>query len=131
MALGRRGEKADRAWDRERRISLISMLPTDARFKERGIKLRGIMKKTGPLFDPPLEYSEIPFEGTVLPGYFRKAAAGKTPAKVTVPALIIVGEGEYRSAEVQRHQKVARTASPTRRRRWSSPHLMKARRTTA
>jgi len=107
------------------------MLPTDARFKERGIKLRGIMKKTGPLFDPPLEYSEIPFEGTVLPGYFRKAAAGKTPAKVTVPALIIVGEGEYRSAEVQRHQKVARTASPTRRRRWSSPHLMKARRTTA
>lgn len=72
------------------RISLISMLPTDARFKERGIKLRGIMKKAGPLFDPPVEYLEIPFEGTVLPGYFRKAAAGKTPAKT----LIMVGGGE-------------------------------------
>jgi hypothetical protein len=72
------------------RISLVSMLPTDARFKERGLKLRGIMRKAGPLFDPPLEYFEIPFEGTVLPGYFRKAAAGTTPGKT----LIMVGGGE-------------------------------------
>jgi hypothetical protein len=28
------------------------------------------------------------------------------PAKVTVPALIIVGEGEYKSEEVKRQQKV-------------------------
>jgi len=28
------------------------------------------------------------------------------PARVTVPALIIVGEGEYKSAEVQRQQKI-------------------------
>ncbi len=29
------------------------------------------------------------------------------PAKVKVPALIIVGEGEYKSGEVQRQQKIA------------------------
>ncbi len=29
------------------------------------------------------------------------------PSKVTVPALIIVGEGEYKSLEVQRQQKIA------------------------
>ena len=72
------------------RISLISMLPTDARFKERVLKVRGIMKKAGALFDPPLEYFEVPFEGTVLPGYFRKAAAGAKPEKT----LIMVGGGE-------------------------------------
>ncbi|HOW53636.1 MAG TPA: alpha/beta hydrolase [Syntrophorhabdaceae bacterium] len=72
------------------RISLISMLPTDARFKERVLKMRGIMKKAAPLFDPPLEYFEVPFEGTVLPGYFRKAAAGAKPEKT----LIMVGGGE-------------------------------------
>ena len=29
------------------------------------------------------------------------------PAKITVPALLIVGEGEYRSQEVQRQQQAA------------------------
>lgn len=72
------------------RISLVSMLPTDARFKERALKMRGILKKAGPLFDPPLEYFEVPFEGTVLPGYFRKAAAGTKPEKT----LIMIGGGE-------------------------------------
>jgi hypothetical protein len=37
-----------------------------------------------------MEYFEIPFEGTVLPGYFRKAAAGTKPAKT----LIMIGGGE-------------------------------------
>lgn len=72
------------------RISLVSMIPTDTRFKERALKMRGIMKKAGPLFDPPLEYFEIPFDGTVLPGYFRKASAGTKPEKT----LIMVGGGE-------------------------------------
>jgi hypothetical protein len=37
-----------------------------------------------------LEYFEIPFEGTVLPGFFRKAAAGTKPVKT----LIMIGGGE-------------------------------------
>lgn len=72
------------------RISLVSMLPTDARFRERSLKLRALMKKVGPLFDPPVEYFEIPYEGTVLPGYFRRAAAGTTPRKT----LVMIGGGE-------------------------------------
>ncbi len=72
------------------RISLLSILPNDSRLKERALKSRSLMKKAGELFDPPMEYIEIPFEGTVLPGYFRKAAAGTKPAKT----LIMIGGGE-------------------------------------
>jgi pimeloyl-ACP methyl ester carboxylesterase len=72
------------------RISLLSILPNDPRLKERALKTRSLMKKAGELFDPPMEYFEIPFEGTVLPGYFRKAAAGTKPAKT----LIMIGGGE-------------------------------------
>ncbi|MBU4371272.1 MAG: alpha/beta hydrolase [Proteobacteria bacterium] len=72
------------------RISLLSILPNDPRMKERALKSRNLLKKAGELFDPPLEYFEIPFEGTVLPGYFRKAAAGTKPAKT----LIMIGGGE-------------------------------------
>ncbi len=72
------------------RISLLSILPDDPRLKERALKSRSLMIKAGKLFDPPMEYFEIPFEGTVLPGYFRKAAAGTTPAKT----LIMIGGGE-------------------------------------
>ncbi len=72
------------------RISLLSILPDDPRLKERAVKSRSLMKKAGELFDPPMEYFEIPFEGTVLPGYFRKAVAGTKPAKT----LIMIGGGE-------------------------------------
>jgi pimeloyl-ACP methyl ester carboxylesterase len=72
------------------RISLLSIMPDDPRMKERALKSRNLLKKAGELFDPPLEYFEIPFEGTVLPGYFRKAAAGTKPAKT----LIMIGGGE-------------------------------------
>ncbi len=72
------------------RISLLAMLPNDPRLKERALKSRSLLKKAGELFDPRLEYIEIPFEGTVLPGYFRKAAPGTKPAKT----LIMIGGGE-------------------------------------
>jgi pimeloyl-ACP methyl ester carboxylesterase len=71
------------------RFSLISMMPDNPQFKERGAKLRALMRKAGPLFDQPLEYVEIPFEGTVLPGYFR-AAQGSGPHKT----LLMIGGGE-------------------------------------
>jgi hypothetical protein len=72
------------------RISLISILPTDPRLKERALKSRSLMKKAGELFDPPMEYFEIPFEGTVLPGFFQKASAGTKPTRT----LIMIGGGE-------------------------------------
>ena len=71
------------------RFSVISMLPDNPQFKERGAKIRSLMRKAGPLFNPPLQYFEVPFEGTVLPGYFR-AAAGKGPHKT----LLMIGGGE-------------------------------------
>jgi pimeloyl-ACP methyl ester carboxylesterase len=72
------------------RVALLAMLPDDPRLKEYARKSRSLLIKAGALFDPPLEYIEIPFEGTVLPGFFRKAAAGAKPAKT----LIMIGGGE-------------------------------------
>jgi pimeloyl-ACP methyl ester carboxylesterase len=72
------------------RQALQAMLPADPRLKEYAGKSRSLLKKAGKLFDPPLEYFEIPFNGTVLPGYFRKAATGSKP----VPTLIMIGGGE-------------------------------------
>jgi pimeloyl-ACP methyl ester carboxylesterase len=72
------------------RQALQAMLPADPRLKEYAQKSRSLLKKAGKLFDPPLEYFEIPFEGTVLPGYFRKAASGAEPVKT----LIMIGGGE-------------------------------------
>lgn len=72
------------------RISLLAILPDDPRLKERAEKSRGLMKKAGALFEPAMEYIEIPYEGTVMPGFFRKAAPGSKPAKT----LIMIGGGE-------------------------------------
>lgn len=72
------------------RLALLAMLPDDPRLREYARKSRSLLKKAGELFDPPLEYFEIPFEGTVLPGFFRKAAAGTKPVKT----LIMIGGGE-------------------------------------
>ena len=71
------------------RLSLLSMLPDNPAFKERGLKARSLFQKAGSLFEPPVEYAAIPFEDTMLPCYFRKAAAMK-PAK----SLIMIGGGE-------------------------------------
>ena len=72
------------------RFSLLAMMPDDVRLKERGLKARAAMKKAGALFEPPLEYFEVPFEGTVLPGYYRKAAKDAKPRKT----LVMLGGGE-------------------------------------
>jgi hypothetical protein len=72
------------------RAALVSMLPDDPRFVETAEKSRSLLKKAGGLFRPELEYIEIPYGGTVLPGYFRKAAPGSAPAKT----IIMVGGAE-------------------------------------
>ncbi len=72
------------------RFGLMAMMPDDPRLKSTAAKSREAMKKAGALFDPPLEYFEIPFEGTVLPGYFRKAGHDSKPRKT----LLMLGGGE-------------------------------------
>ncbi|HNY12822.1 MAG TPA: alpha/beta hydrolase, partial [Candidatus Wallbacteria bacterium] len=72
------------------RAALISMRPDDPRFKKTALKMRELLKKAGKLFQPELEYIEIPFEGNVLPGYFRKAASDKVPRGT----LIMIGGSE-------------------------------------
>jgi hypothetical protein len=72
------------------RLSLLAMLPHNPELKKRGLKCRSLMKFAGPLFDPPIEYLEIPFEDTVLPGFFRKADNSDKPTKT----LLLIGGGE-------------------------------------
>ena len=72
------------------RISLLSILPDDPRLEERALMCRSLLQKAGTLFSPELEYIEVPFENTVLPGYFRKAVPGDDPTKT----LILIGGGE-------------------------------------
>jgi len=72
------------------RAALISMLPTDRHFKETALKSRSLLKKAGQLLDPPLEYFEILFEKSVLPGYFRRAYGDSRKHKT----LIMIGGGE-------------------------------------
>jgi pimeloyl-ACP methyl ester carboxylesterase len=72
------------------RLALLAMLPADPRLKDYARESRSLLNKAGALFEPPLKYFEIPFAGTVLPGFFRKAAAGTKPVKT----LIMMGGGE-------------------------------------
>ena len=72
------------------RNALVSMLPTLPKFKELADKSRAAFKKGAKLFVPPIEYFEIPFEGTVMPGYFIKANKSGKKTKT----LIMIGGGE-------------------------------------
>ncbi|MDR3375359.1 MAG: alpha/beta hydrolase [Ancalomicrobiaceae bacterium] len=72
------------------RIALAATSPDDPAFLDAARKGRALIKRAGELLDPPLESIEIPFEGAVLPGYFRKAAPGDAPAKT----LIMIGGAE-------------------------------------
>ncbi len=72
------------------RFSLLAMLPGDPRFVKRADKSREVMKLAGSLYEPAFEYFEIPFEGTFLPGYFRKAKNGNAATKT----LVMIGGGE-------------------------------------
>ncbi|MFP4497115.1 MAG: alpha/beta hydrolase, partial [Vulcanimicrobiota bacterium] len=55
------------------RTALVSMLPDNPRFNSLAQKTRECLKKAGALYEPEIEYIEIPFEDTVLPGYYWKA----------------------------------------------------------
>jgi pimeloyl-ACP methyl ester carboxylesterase len=72
------------------RAALVSMLPDDPRLKPISLRARSLMQRAGALMQPPMEYFEIPFEGGVMPGFFRKASPGDAPAKT----LIMIGGAE-------------------------------------
>ncbi len=72
------------------RLSTLAMLPDNPDFLQHGKHCRQLMQQAGALFDPPLQYVEIPFEDTVLPGYFRAANADGKPART----LLMIGGGE-------------------------------------
>lgn len=72
------------------RAVLSALYPLKPEFKELGLKSRSLFKKAGKLCDPPVEYFEIPFEGTVLPGYFIRG--GKPGEKRKT--LVMIGGGE-------------------------------------
>ena len=72
------------------RIALVSMPASDPRFKTTALQSRSLLKEAGMLLQPQLTSIEIPFEGTVLPGYFRKAADDQVPRKT----LIMIGGAE-------------------------------------
>jgi len=72
------------------RAAIISMMPDDPRLRKVAGLSRSLLRKAGELMDPPLEYFEVPFEGTVLPGYFRKADNSGKPR----PTLFMIGGGE-------------------------------------
>ena len=54
------------------RTALVSMLADNPRFHGLGKKMRECIKEAAKLYDPPMEFIEIPFEGTVLPGFYMK-----------------------------------------------------------
>lgn len=72
------------------RTALVSMLPDNPKFKGLAKKSRSCLREAGRLYEPPLEYIEVPFEGTVLPGYFRMADSSGAKRKT----LIMIGGGE-------------------------------------
>ncbi len=72
------------------RTALVSMLPDNPKFNGLGKKTRVCMKEAGKLFDPPMTYFEVPFEKTVLPGYFRPVKKDGKPRKT----LLMIGGGE-------------------------------------
>lgn len=72
------------------RASLISMSPKSARFREMTAMFRSCFREAGKLFDVPVEFIDLPFENTVLPGYFIKANNSGEKQKT----LIMIGGGE-------------------------------------
>lgn len=72
------------------RASLISMLPENPQMKINAKKGRDLLIRAGKLMKPQLEYIEIPFGDTRLPGFFRKAADDGKKHKT----LVMIGGGE-------------------------------------
>jgi hypothetical protein len=70
--------------------AMISPRNETEAWRARYERSRALFKEAAALFDPVMEYLEIPFEGTVMPGYFLKPDRSDTPRKT----LLMIGGGE-------------------------------------
>jgi len=78
------------------RTAIFAVRPIDKRFMEIAGKMQSCFRVAAPLFDPPIEPLDFPFNGKTLPGYFIPAARdGKKR-----PTLIMVGGAELFSSEM-------------------------------
>jgi alpha-beta hydrolase superfamily lysophospholipase len=68
---------------------MISPLTDIESWKKEFQHMRKLFREAAPLLDPPLQMIEVPFEDTVLPGYFQPAP-GNGPSKT----LLMIGGGE-------------------------------------
>lgn len=71
-------------------LLFISPLDEPGRYRRRYEQARAYFRQTAALFDPPVEPIEVPFEGTVLPGYFVRADDTGTPRRT----LLMIGGGD-------------------------------------
>ena len=71
-------------------LMFISPLDEARRYRERYRRARAYFRQAAPLFDPPIESIEVPFEGTTLPGYFVRVDNTGEARKT----LIMIGGGD-------------------------------------
>lgn len=71
-------------------LLFISPLDEPDRYRRRYEQACTYFRQAVPLFDPPLEPIEVPFEETLLPGYFAGVDNSGTPRKT----LIMIGGGD-------------------------------------
>lgn len=77
------------------RAILSAMNPLKPEYLKIGHKCRTLFGQAAGLLDPPMEYVEIAFEQTMLPGYFRPAPGGEKNK-----TLIMIGGGETITEEL-------------------------------
>ena len=78
------------------RTALVSVLPDEPDFPAFAGKCRSTFRQGAALFRPAMEFFEIPFEGGVLPGYFRRVDDSGQKRKT----IIMIGGGETFAEEV-------------------------------
>lgn len=78
------------------RTALVSVLPEESGFLTYAGKCRSTFRQGAALVQPAMDYFEIPFEGGVLPGYFRRVDDSDRKRKT----IIMIGGGETFAEEV-------------------------------
>lgn len=78
------------------RIVTAFLSPYNPEFREFADKARSCFRKAAPLFDPPIEALDIPFEGKTLAGYFVRAGNDGKKRKT----LLMIGGGETHAEDL-------------------------------
>ena len=78
------------------RTAEYGCVPEHPRFHELWQKSVDCFRKACPLFDPPVQAIEVPFDGKMLPGYFWRPDESDTPR----PTLIAVGGNDSSGEEI-------------------------------